>query len=140
MIQRSRASRAEAVRTRRVLDALGTGVIVRDASGTILDWNAATLRMLDLTDSQLLGREQRVAGWRLLPDEGPPFTAAADVLQAALDRAAGTGRTTVRILAGDRAAAWIAILANVEPDATRPGAIETTFTLTDITEQRIAER
>jgi diguanylate cyclase (GGDEF)-like protein/PAS domain S-box-containing protein len=140
MIQRSRASRAEAVRTRRVLDALGTGVIVRDASSTIVDWNTATLRTLDLTDAQLLGDEKRAAGWRLFADEGPPFPVAGDVLHAALDRAAETGRTTVRILAGDRAAAWIAILANVEPDAVRGGALETTYTLTDITEQRTAER
>jgi len=106
----------------------------------MVDWNAAALRMLDLTDAQLRGKERRGAGWRLLADEEPPFPAACDALHGALDRAAETGRTIVRVLGGDRAAAWIAVAGRAEPELSRRGAGETTFTLTDVTEQRAAER
>jgi diguanylate cyclase (GGDEF)-like protein/PAS domain S-box-containing protein len=139
MIQGARVARADPGRARRVLDALGAGVIVRDASGAILDWNSATLQMLHLTVAQLVGEEQRGAGWRLLAEDDAPFPNAGDGLQAALDRAAGTGRTVVCILAGGRATAWIAIDAHAEPDDGHD-VIETTFTLTDITAQCAAER
>ncbi len=140
MSQRSPASRADAVRTGRVLDALDEGIIVRDAQGAIVDWNAATLRMLHLTVAQLLGREGRAAGWRLVCDDGPPLSAGGDLLHAALDRAAETGRATMRVLAGDRAAAWVAIGAHADAEPARHGELETTFTLTDVSAQRAAER
>jgi diguanylate cyclase (GGDEF)-like protein/PAS domain S-box-containing protein len=139
MIQGARAARADPVLATGVLDTLEAGVIVRDESGAIVDWNVAALRMLDLTAAQLLGEEPRLAGWRLLADDAAPFPSAPDVLHAALDRAAEIGRTIVHLPEGDRSIAWIAVGAHAAPDDGR-GASGTTFTLTDITAQRAAER
>ena len=128
--------RTDATRTRRVLDALDEGILVRDARGTIVDWNAAALRVMHLSVSQLLGCKKRPTGWKIVPDDGPQFDAENDPVQAALARAAEQGRIVVRVLGADRAAVWITIAAHAENE----GDDEITFTLVDITAQREAER
>jgi diguanylate cyclase (GGDEF)-like protein/PAS domain S-box-containing protein len=135
MSQRSPASRADDVRARRVLDALEEGILVRDAHGAIVDWNAASLRMLDLTLAELLGRKTRQTGWQIVADDGTAFAPQGHPIAAALDRAAGAGRALVRVLGPDRAAIYVTITAHAEDDEG-----ETTFTLGDVTAQREAQR
>ena len=125
------------MRTRRVLDALEEGIIVRDARGSLTDWNAATLRMTGLTVAQLQNRKPRPANWKLAPESGT-FDDDRDPVQAALDRALADERTVVRIFQPDQALAWIAIAAHAENVGGRDG--DAMFTLTDVTAQREAER
>ncbi|HEY4442218.1 MAG TPA: diguanylate cyclase [Candidatus Elarobacter sp.] len=135
MSQRPPASQADDERTRRVLDALAEGILVRDERGTIVDWNASTLRLLGLSVAQLAGRKPRPTGWRIADEHGRTLAPDDDALTVALDRAAASGTATVRVFGPDRAATTITIAAHgVDDDG------EMAFTLTDVTAQREAER
>jgi len=138
MSQRSPAPRADAIRTRRVLDALDEGILVRDARGVIVDWNVAALRMLHLSVSQVQGRKKLPTGWRIVLNDGPELAGESGPVQAALAHVAEQGRTLMRVLGPDRAAVWITIAAHAE-DAGGGRDDEITFTLGDVTARHEAE-
>jgi diguanylate cyclase (GGDEF)-like protein/PAS domain S-box-containing protein len=58
---------------RSVLEALEEGVVVQDASGVIIAWNAAAERILGLRTEELAGRSSTDGGWGLVREDGSPM-------------------------------------------------------------------
>jgi|GEM_PF-919466 len=129
-----------ATRRRRLFDTLDEGVIITELDGTVLDWNAAALRLLALAPDQLGSRADRDPGWHLTWDDGTSANGEGDPLHAALQRALERGSVTVGVRASAGATRWIAISSHVvrdDEDAARETIVST---MTDVTAQRAAEQ
>jgi PAS domain S-box-containing protein len=94
---------------RAVLDGLDHGVVVHGADGAIVDWNAAALRILDLTEDQLAGRTSLDPRWAAVREDGSPFAGSEHPAMATL--ADGTPRRDVvmGVRLPDGALRWLSI-------------------------------
>jgi diguanylate cyclase (GGDEF)-like protein/PAS domain S-box-containing protein len=130
----------DAARRRRWFDALDDGVIVQDADGTPLDWNAPALRLLDLDAQQLLGRAPLDPGWQVTLDAAALPDGTGDRVRGLLARALERGAITVGVSVHDAATRWLSIsshLVHDDEDAAGPTIVST---LADVTAQRDAEQ
>lgn len=57
----------------RVLENMVEGVVVQNNSGAIIDFNPAALRVLGLTEDQILGRKSADPRWRAILPDGTDF-------------------------------------------------------------------
>jgi PAS domain S-box-containing protein len=69
--QRTALAASEA-RYRAVVSAMSEGVVVRSASGALMDVNAAALELLGLEREHLTGQQQPPPGWHALDADGKP--------------------------------------------------------------------
>lgn len=57
-------------RFRAILDSMQDGLIVQDSDGKIVDFNESALRILGLTEEQMLGRDSMDPRWRAIDEDG----------------------------------------------------------------------
>jgi diguanylate cyclase (GGDEF)-like protein/PAS domain S-box-containing protein len=125
---------------RGLFDALDEGVVVQDMDGTVRDWNAAALRLLELTPDQLRGRAKLDSGWQLTLENRAVLHSAPDAVRTLLQRAYERGGITVGVHPARGATRWIAISSHavrVDDDSARETIVST---MTDVTAQRAAEQ
>lgn len=67
------AIKAREQKIRVVLDTMSDGMVVHDSSGTIRYFNPAALKILGLTESQLLGKTSTDLGWKCIREDGSDF-------------------------------------------------------------------
>ncbi len=121
---------------RSVVAVMADGVAVHDASGAIVECNAAAERILGLTRDQILGREPRDPRWRAVRPDGTPLPG--DAHPAAVTLATGRPVTgvTMGVRTPDGGLRWIA--ASSVPMTGEDGpAVVATFT--DVTARVRAE-
>jgi diguanylate cyclase (GGDEF)-like protein/PAS domain S-box-containing protein len=124
---------------RAVIDSLAEGVLVEDRDGRVVAWNESALRILGLTDEQLVGAAARDAAWRITDDADESVPPEALPVSRAREGQRVDG-ALLRVHRPDGAARDLSM--NARPMYTadfddRPGGV-TTFT--DVTVQRAAER
>ena len=123
-------------RYRSVIASMAEGIIVENAELQILAFNASALKILGLTEDQLLGRTSLDHRWRAIHEDGTPFPG--DTHPVVMS--ARTGKSFSNVIMGvhrpDGNIVWVSI--NSEPlireeDDTIYGAVAS---FTDITERR----
>jgi diguanylate cyclase (GGDEF)-like protein/PAS domain S-box-containing protein len=57
----------------RILSTMTEGVILQDVSGTIVEWNPATERLLGMSGDQIAGRSSTDPRWSAVRRDGTPF-------------------------------------------------------------------
>jgi diguanylate cyclase (GGDEF)-like protein/PAS domain S-box-containing protein len=124
---------ASEARLRQVIDALHEGVVIRAASGTIVDVNPAAERMLRRTRAQLIGGSAAHERGGVRTD-GSPFPASESAATIALS----TGRDVVGQLVGlhidHGELRWMSVNARAMRDGDVVTGVVTTFA--DVTEQQ----
>jgi diguanylate cyclase (GGDEF)-like protein/PAS domain S-box-containing protein len=124
---------------RAVIDSLAEGVLVEDREGRVVAWNESALRILGLTDDELLGHIPRHEGWRLSDDAdedvAPESLPVARARQG--ERVDGELLRVHRTDGGVRDLSMNARPMYADDFDDRPGGV-TTFT--DVTAQRAAEQ
>jgi len=123
-------------RYRSVIASMAEGIIVENAELQILAFNASALKILGLTEDQLLGRTSLDPRWRAIHEDGTPFPGD----RHPVVMSARTGKSFSNVIMGvhrpDGNMVWVSI--NSEPliregDDKLYGAVAS---FTDITERR----
>ncbi|MBK7891876.1 MAG: PAS domain S-box protein [Bdellovibrionales bacterium] len=57
-------------RFRAILDSMEDGLVVQDSDGKIIDFNESAMRILGLTDEEMLGRDSMDSRWRSIDEDG----------------------------------------------------------------------
>ncbi len=57
-------------RFRAILDSMEDGLVVQDSDGKIIDFNESAMRILNLTEEQMLGRDSMDPRWRSIDEDG----------------------------------------------------------------------
>jgi PAS domain S-box-containing protein len=130
-----RLQRAEE-QQRAVTTAMHDGVVMQDASGSIVWHNPAAERILGLTADQLYGRTSADPDWRATHEDGSPFPGDQHPAMVSLRTGQPVRDVVMGICPGGGAPRWISI--NSEPlfahGAATPYAVVTSFH--DITDTR----
>lgn len=124
---------------RRVLEALTEGLVVHDAQGAIIDFNARALDVLGVTADELRARRESSGSWNLaradlspLPDGEVPWVEARASGQPVLRR-----RLAVRRSTGE----WRSLSVNAVPLRSATGEIERIIAIyTDVTSELATSR
>lgn len=124
---------------RTLIDDMHVGVLVSDAGGDIIMVNPAALRLLGLSDQQVIGMNLDDSRWDIVREDGTPFPAA----ERPAAVAAATGQIVQNVVLGvfrpgteDRV--WL--LVNATPHRGPDGGIEQVITtFIDITERKAFE-
>lgn len=121
-------------RLRTTFAAMAEGVVVQDATGKIVDCNAAAERILGLTREQIEGRSSMDPRWRSIHEDGSSFPGDEHPGMVTLR----TGRSLSGVVMGlhrpDGERAWISVSSRPLGSETPPAAVVATFS--DITELR----
>ena len=126
-------------RKAQILATMHDGIILQDASGSIVEWNQAAERMLGLTGDELGGRTSLDSRWEAIRADGTPWPGATHPAMEAL----GTGAPVENVLMGVQrpglGLGWLRVNSTpvMEPDHSVSGAI-TSFT--DVTELTTTEQ
>jgi len=130
--------RSEA-RYRTVVEMLGEGIVVEDASGRVADANPAAERILGVEREAFVGRSIDVAPWTLLREDGSPMPTEERPTKLALRKGRPVRNAVVGTLRPDGMVRWL--LLNVEPLAFGPDGRATSVvaSFSDITRRRAAE-
>ena len=119
---------------RRVLAALGEGIVIHSASGEIVDANPAAERILGLTGDQLRGLTSVDPRWQAIHEDGSDFPGIDHPAMESLR----TGRSVRDVVMGIRKPAGVLtwILVNAEPmfDASGVDVLAVVASFADITE------
>lgn len=75
-VQADRQHLASLTQTRALLANLLEGVVVQASDGRIIDFNAASLRILGLTEGQMMGRDSFDPRWKSVRENGEPLSGA----------------------------------------------------------------
>ena len=138
-MQAEAALRMSEQRSRGLLEALDSGVVVHDSDGAVRSVNAAACRILGLSAEQALGQVPRDPGWSLLDEEGAPLEPGSEPAQVVL---AG-GEAQRFVVVGVRRAdlphpVWM--LCSAFPLHDAQGALhEVVVTFSEFTERKLAE-
>ena len=139
--ERTRALQVSEERYRTLFETMEQGVVYHDATGGIMDANAAARRLLGLSGDALLGRASSDPDWDTLREDGTPFPSAEHPASVALR----TGRAVHDVVMGVRRPqlpghVWLSITAipQFRTGETEPYQVYAMFS--DITERRDAER
>lgn len=57
-------------RFRAILDSMEDGLVIQDSEGKIIDFNESAMRILGLTEDQMLGRDSMDPRWRSIDEDG----------------------------------------------------------------------
>ena len=126
-------------RYRSVVDAMAEGVVVQEGDGRISAWNASALRILGLTEDQIMGRTSADPCWKAIHEDGSPFPGETHPSMVALRTGKRQSNVCMGVHRPHGGITWVLI--NAEPildsQAAIPRAVVTTFT--DITERKKLE-
>jgi PAS domain S-box-containing protein len=133
-----RALRISEARHRAVIEAMNEGVVLQDASGTILASNQAAQRILGLTEETITGKTSMDPDWNVVDADGNPLPGDRHPAMVALR----TGEPVVNFVQGvtrpTGEVAWI--LVNSSPILNEQGEVEAVATtFTDVSEERRTE-
>jgi len=138
--QAEEALKESEARYRSVIAAMAEGIVVQDTDMQVSAFNASALKILGLTEDQMLGRTSMDSRWRSIHDDGSPFSG--DTHPGAMSLR--TGKSYSNVVMGvhrpDETLVWISI--NSEP-LMREGEVKpsgSVASFTDITERRKAEQ
>ncbi|MGE3608054.1 MAG: PAS domain S-box protein [Bacteriovoracaceae bacterium] len=113
-----------------LLEAMNEGVVVHDTNGAIVQFNSAALRILNLSEDQLFGRNVHDSNWRAIKEDGTEFSLEERPSMIALK----TGRSVSNVTMGvksNQETRWVKV--NAAP-IHRSGKFKTVVTFSDITE------
>ncbi len=85
------------------------GVVIQDVSGTIINYNKAALKILGLTDNQLLGRDSFHPEWRSIKPDGTAFPGEQHPAMVSLKTGKIVSNTIMGIQHADSTLHWIEI-------------------------------
>ncbi len=139
-IRRAEAAlRDSEARYRALIEAMGEGVVMQDASGVITLSNPAAERILGLTADQMQGRTSVDPRWQSVHEEGSPFPGETHPAMVTLRTGQPQANVVMGVFKPDDTLTWILI--NSQPlqrdHETSPYGVVTTFT--DITERKHLE-
>jgi PAS domain S-box-containing protein len=126
-------------RYRAVVEGLGEGVFVQEASGNIVEANAAAQRILGVTREELVGRHMAEAPWRTLREDGSPLPPEERPATVCLRTGQPVRNAVIGALRPDGRLAWL--LVNVRPMTWAPdGAVAAVVnSFADISRRKEAE-
>ena len=120
---------------RALLDALPTGVVQQDASGSFVEANQAAAQMLGLTQAQLLGRSTVDERWRTVRDDMSPYPGDQHPISRSARDGSSVRGDSLGVLTPDGEQRWL--LVNSEPLRDAAGAVAGAVAcFIDVTEQR----
>ncbi len=127
--RRTAALREAEERSRATLTSMAEGVVMQDASGKIVQCNAAAERILGLTREQMEGLTSVDHRWRSIHEDGSPFPGEDHPAMVALRTGDAVSDVVMGVHKPDGTLTWISI--NAEPVPAAPGethhAVVTTF-------------
>lgn len=125
---------------RAIIDLLSEGVVVQDASGSIIACNPVAERILGVSYDQMMGRTSSDPRWRSIREDGSPFPGEAHPAMIALR----TGQPQTNVLMGvhrpEGMLTWLLVDAHPFFQAQSPAPRGVVALFKDITEQVRAKR
>jgi PAS domain S-box-containing protein len=139
-MQAEEALKESEIRYRSVIATMAEGIVVQDADAQISAFNSSALKILGLTEDQLLGRTSMDPRWRAVHDDGSPFPGDAHPGVVSLRTGKSVSNVVMGVHRPDDSLVWISI--NSEPLLREGGdmPIGSVASFTDITERRKAEQ
>jgi PAS domain S-box-containing protein len=134
-LSQTMVSRSEAV-----LRSMSEGVVVQDHLSVIEQFNPAALRILSLSEDQLMGRTSMDPRWRAVREDGSDFPGQEHPAMLAIATGRSIHNTIMGVHQPDGPKRWISINAVpiFESRRDRPDRVVTTFA--DITQKRLADQ
>ena len=127
-------------RNRAVIDALAEGVLVQDASGRSITWNAGAERILGVTGDQLASRTAFDAAWQLVDERGAPYDMTRHPIARATREGALVDGEVLGVSRGDGTTVWVSMNARPMTAADSESGATAVATFTDITRARAVAR
>jgi PAS domain S-box-containing protein len=124
------------IKFKRVLTNMLEGLIVQASDGSIITHNPAALKILRVTEQQLMNRKVMVPHWQSIREDGVPFSQQEHPAHIALTFKKTVRNVVMGLTDGYNETRWISI--NATPVETDEG-INSITTFTDITESRKLE-
>ena len=126
----------ERARYRSVIDALGEGLVVQEASGRLTEWNESANRILGLSDDQMAGLSSYSPEWRAITRDGAPLKVEDHPAMMTLRTGQALSRVPMGISSGDGAITWLEVNSRLlPPDTSRNSEVATVVTFVDVTER-----
>ncbi len=119
---------------------MAQGVVYHDPEGRITKANSAAVRLLGLSEKELMGRTSHNPEWRAIHEDGSPWPGSEHPAMVALRTGQPVTGMTMGVFNPQlRHYVWLIVSAHPEfrPGETRPHRIFSTFS--DITERKMAE-
>ncbi|MDX2117860.1 MAG: PAS domain S-box protein [Planctomycetota bacterium] len=133
------ASRVERERLNSIFGAMAEGIVLQDASGKIIECNAAAERILGLTEAQMTGRESIDPRWRAIHEDGTPFPGEDHPAMVTLRTGESQHGVSMGICTPDGARRWISVSTQAIRDS--GGAVNAVVaSFADVTSQREHQR
>ena len=126
----------ERVRYRAVIDALGEGLVVHEASGRLTEWNESAKHILGLTDDQLAGRSSYSPEWRAITRGGAPLKGEDHPAMITLRTGQALNRAPMGISNGDGVITWLEVNTRLlPPEESTHNEAAAVATFLDVTER-----
>jgi PAS domain S-box-containing protein len=134
-----RQLRESETRFRAVVQGMRDGVVVHDASGMVVTWNAAAERILGLSGGQLQGLAPFTRDWEAVRADGTPWAEDSHPEMEALRTGRAQPPALMGLRRGDGGRAWIQVTSDplCQEGTPRPHGAVSVFA--DVTEARAAE-
>ncbi|HEY8537559.1 MAG TPA: PAS domain S-box protein [Steroidobacteraceae bacterium] len=133
-----RTDTAQWIDPRQLLEAMTDGLVVHNASGEILGWNASALRILGRSEEDLRKRTVADPDWRSIRQDGSPFPIEQSPVMHALRTRRPKRNVTMGVQRPDGSIAWICV--DSQPLIGRDGELYgVVSTFRDLAQRRRAE-
>ncbi len=116
----------------KITDTMHDGLVIQNSEGKIIQFNPAALRILGLTEDQILGRTSLDERWRSIKEDGSPFSGEDHPAMIALKTGKSISNVIMGIVLPNEDLRWIRI--NAVPMETNEGR-NAIATFSDVTEQ-----
>ncbi len=123
---------------REFFESMPAGVVVQDADGAVVDFNAAACALLGLDVEQLMGRRSVDEGWGAIREDGSPFPGEEHYAMTTLRTGEPVDSGVMGILTPDGERRWLEVSTRLVPmpDGGRPHVMAC---FTDLTPRKRAE-
>lgn len=123
---------------RTLIEDLQVGVLLTGPQSEALVFNSAALRLLGLSEDQMMGRTSFDPRWRVIYEDGSPFPGPEHPVPRAIATRQAVRNVVMGVYRGDNSLVWI--LVNAEPQLTGDGSVRQVLcTFSDITERKLIE-
>lgn len=120
-------------RFEKILDNMIDGIVIHNNDGLVTDFNNQALNILELSESQLLGRNSYDPNWKCIKPDGSPFPVDQYPALVALKENKTISNIIMGVVSGKNVLKWIKI--NSVPIETKDG-MNSISTFSDISKER----
>ncbi len=128
------------IRKKKILESMEEGLVIHDQNGKITQFNTAALKILEMSQDQILGKTSDDSAWKAIKENGEPFPGIEHPAMVALT----TGQIVQHVIMGLRfdkmRVKWIRLNATPFQEFEQKNVLVTFSDITDLVESKEENR